>query len=163
MNAFHPVPPALDPLDLEIMEALTTDARIAFSQLALRLKVSNSLIHQRVRKLKASGVLKDPVFQVNPGKLGYETCAFVQIMLTHARALYEVVEVLQGIPEIVECVNIAGRYAIMVKVYAVNNTHLRDIVYEQIQSIDEVEGTNTVVAFETPFSRGVALRSDGRS
>lgn len=157
MNYFPPPRPQLDPLDTEILEALTTDARIPFSQLALQLKVSNSLIHQRVRKLKTAGVLREPIFQVSPEQLGYETCAFVQIMVTDGRRVYDVVALLREIPEIVECANIAGRYAIMAKVYAFNNTHLRDIVYERIQVIEWVEGTNTVVAFETPFSRGVAL------
>lgn len=147
-----------DPLDIEIMTELTKDARIPFAQLAQQLKVSNSLIHQRVKKLKEAGVLKKAVFLVSPDQLGYETCAFVHIMITHARHMDDVIQGLRQIPEIVECVNIAGRYAIMVKVYAVNNYHLRDVVYEKIQPIEGVEGTNTVVSFETPFTRGVALQ-----
>ena len=147
-----------DPLDIEIMSELTQDARIPFSQLAQKLKVSNSLIHQRVRKLKEAGVLTEAVFLVSPEKLGYETCAFVQIMIAHAKHMQEVIAQLAEIPEIVECVNIAGRYAIMVKVYAINNYHLRDVVYEKIQGIEGVEGTNTVVSFETPFIRGVPVR-----
>ena len=147
-----------DALDLEIMSALTQDARIAFSQLAENLRVSNSLIHQRVKKLKEHGVLKNAVFQLNPEELGYETCAFTQIILAHARYIPEVVGALEKIPEIVECSNIAGRYAIMVKIYAQNNSHLRDIVYEKIQTIAGVEGTNTVVSFETNFIRGVPLK-----
>ncbi|MEM7367761.1 MAG: Lrp/AsnC ligand binding domain-containing protein [Bacteroidota bacterium] len=146
-----------DPLDIDIMRELTKDARIPFSQLAQKLKISNSLVHQRVRKLKEAGVLKEAVFLLNADKLGYETCAFVQIMLTHAKHMQDVIVELEKIPEIVECVNIAGRYAIMVKVYAINNYHLRDVVYEKIQGIEGVEGTNTVVSFETPFIRGVPL------
>ena len=146
-----------DPLDIEIMKELTQDARIPFSQLAQKLKVSNSLIHQRVKKLKEAGVLKGATYQISATQLGYETCGFVQIMVTHARHMQKIIEALEKIPEIVECVNIAGRYAIMVKVYAVNNRHLRDIVYERIQTIEGVEGTNTVFSFETPFIRGVPL------
>ncbi|MEL6593434.1 MAG: Lrp/AsnC ligand binding domain-containing protein, partial [Bacteroidota bacterium] len=85
------------------------------------------------------------------------TCAFVQIMSMHARYLPPILRKLETIPEIVDCVNIAGRYAIMVKIYAINNQHLRDIVYDKIQTIEGVEGTNTVVAFETAFSREVPL------
>lgn len=149
-----------DPLDIEIMEWLTQDARTPFAQIAQQLRVSNSLVHQRVKKLKASGVLKDPVFQVSPGKLGYETCAFTQIMLEEAHYLDEVLGALARIPEIVECVNIAGRYAVMVKIYAVNNRHLRDIIYEKILSISGVQETNTIVSFETAFLRGVPLTLD---
>ena len=136
---------------------MTRDARVPFSRLAERLNVSNSLIHQRVRKLVDAGLLKEAVYQVDTEKLGYETSAYCQIMLKEGRALRAVVEQLKKIPEIVECVNIAGRYAIMVKLFTVNNSHLRDIVYDQIQTIEGVEGTNTVMSFETAFSRTVPI------
>ncbi len=147
-----------DPLDLDIMEALAQNARIPYSQLALELRVSNTLIHTRIRKLKEAGVLTQPMYRMQPEMLGYETCAFTQIMLSHSRYLYPVVRKLEKIEEIVECVNISGRYAIMVKIYAHNNAHLRTVVYEKIQTTEGVEGTNTTVAFETPFSRGAAIR-----
>jgi len=144
-------------MDYRIVQALTRDARIPFSRLADQLNVSNSLIHQRVRKLQDAGLLTDAVYQVDTEKLGYETSAYCQIILTHGQALQAVVEELRKIPEIVECVNIAGRYAIMVKLFTINNSHLRDIVYDKIQTIDGVEGTNTVMSFETAFSRSVAI------
>ena len=146
-----------DSLDMRIIEALSKDARVAYSKLAEELNVSNSLIHQRVRKLRDAGLLKESVFRLDAQQLGYETCAFCQIMLNNARFLRPVITELKAIPEVVECVNIAGRYAIMVKLYCVNNSHLRDIVYDKIQMIEGVEETNTVVSFETPFTRGLPI------
>lgn len=146
-----------DSLDFRIVELLAGNARIAFSQVAEVLGVSNSLIHQRVKKLKDSGLLQEPVFTLNPIILGYNTSAFCQLILAQAKEIRDVVAELQKIPEITECVNIAGRYDVMVRIYAKNNSHLRDIIYEKIQSIDGVEGTNTVIVFETAFSRSVAI------
>jgi Lrp/AsnC family transcriptional regulator for asnA, asnC and gidA len=146
-----------DSLDFRIIEALSANARIAFSQLAEQLGVSNSLIHQRVKKLRDRGLLLEPVYVLDPEKLGYQTSAFCQLILAHSQDIREVVEELKKIPEITECVNIAGRYDMMIRIYAQNNSHLRDIVYEKIQSIKGVEGTNTVIAFETAFSRGAPI------
>lgn len=146
-----------DPYDLRIIEALSKDARLPFSQLADQLKVSNSFIHQRFKKIQESGVFTQAVYRIAPSKLGYETCAYCQIILSNARHHAQVERELEKILEIVECVNIAGRYALMVKIYAINNQHLRDIVYERIQTIEGVEETNTVVSFETPFIRNVPI------
>jgi Lrp/AsnC family transcriptional regulator for asnA, asnC and gidA len=66
-------------------------------------------------------------------------------------------EQLKEIPEIVECVNISGRYALLVKIYAYDNRHLRDVIYDQILRIDGVEGTNSTISFETAFVRNVPL------
>lgn len=146
-----------DALDLRILSELSSNARIAFSQLAKELNVSNSLIHQRVKKLEEMNVLRKAVYLLDPEIIGYQSVAFTQIMVTHAQYIPKVIEVLRTIKEIVECVNIAGRYAIMVKIYAVTNRHLRDIIYEKIQTIEGVEGTNTLMSFETAFRRTVSL------
>jgi len=147
----------LDPIDIRIISELTLDARIPFIQLAKKLKVSNTLVHQRMKKLVKEGVLKNATYKIDSTKLGYETTVYTLIMLEEAKNHRAVEQKLVKIPEIVECVNIAGRYALMVKIHAFNNTHLRDIIYEKIHQIEGVEGTNTTFAFETVFSRNVPL------
>lgn len=147
----------LDAFDERIISELTQDARIPMIKLATKLKVSNTFVHQRIRKLKESGILENATYRLSPWSLGYQSSAYTQIMLTNAKLHRQVEEELAKIPEIVECVNISGRYALLVKIYAVNNRDLRDVIYEKIQPIEGVEGTNTTVSFETAFRRNVPL------
>lgn len=148
----------LDPIDHLILNELILDARISFVQLAKKLSVSNTLIHQRVRKIRAAGIIQHATFRIDPWKLGYETCAYTQVMLANPKRHRQVEEELEKIPEIVECVNTAGRYALLLKIYARNNQHLRDIIYEKILPIEGIEGTNSTISFETAFIRSVPLR-----
>jgi len=150
----------LDPIDVRIVNELTKDARMPFVRLAKKLKVSNSLVHQRIQKMKAAGIISNAVYLLDPLKLGYETYAFTQIMIENPKQHKKVEDELEKIPEIVECANIAGRYALFVKIYARNNKHLRDIIYERILTIDGVEGTNTTMSFETAFMRSVPISLD---
>ena len=150
----------LDPIDLRILNELTEDARIPYVQLAKKLKISNTLVHQRMKKLFDKGILDKAKYLINPWKLGYQTSAYTQVMLTDSKMMKKVEVKLSKIDEIVECVNISGRYALLVKIYAKNNRHLRDIIYEKIHTIPEIEGTNTTIAFETSFSRNVPLEFD---
>jgi Lrp/AsnC family transcriptional regulator, regulator for asnA, asnC and gidA len=145
----------IDPMDARILEELTLDARVSFVKLAQKLKVSNTLIHQRVKRLKETGVLKQAAYQIDPWKLGYQTSAYTHIMLESAKQHREVELELAKIPEIVECVNISGRYALLVKIFAKNNRHLRDIIYDKIHPIQGVEGTNSTFSFETAFVRTI--------
>lgn len=144
-----------DALDRRIIKELADNSRIVFSQLAEKLNVSNSLVHQRVKKLEETGVFVKPVYQLDEIVLGYETSAFIQIMITHVDYLKSVAEELKKIPEVVECFNVAGRYALMVRIFTVNNAHLRDILYDRIQTIKGVEGTNTIFCFRTQFRRPI--------
>jgi len=147
----------LDAFDGRIINELTSDARIPLVALAKKLKVSNTFIHQRIKKLKETGILQNATYRLDPWKMGYQTSAYTEIMLTDAKHHRQVEVSLSKIPEIVECVNISGRYALMVRIYAYNNRHLRDIIYEEIHSIEGVEGTNTTFSFETAFVRNLAI------
>jgi len=148
----------LDAFDNRILAELTLDARIPLTALAKKLKVSNTFIHQRIKKLKDSGILVKATYQLDPWKMGYQTSAYTEIMLENAKHRRAVEEKLKEIPEIVECVNISGRYALLVRIYAVNNRHLRDVIYEKILPIKGVEGTNTTFSFETAFVRNIPLQ-----
>lgn len=147
----------IDSTDIRILKALMDDGRLAFSNLAEEIGTSNTLVHQRVRKLKDIGILTKPVFLISPEQAGYDTCAFVQIIVKEANQINSVIEALKEIPEVVSCVSIMGRYDLIVRVYAINNRHLQDIVHDKLQSIQGIEGTNTVVAFEINFDRQVNI------
>ena len=147
----------IDAIDIRIMSELTRDAEIPFIRLAKMLKVSNTLIHQRVRKLKEKGILTKARFQIDPYIVGYQTTSYIQIRLDNSAYHKKVESKLVEIPEIIECVNFSGPYAILVKVIARNNRHLRDNIYENILEIEGVQGTNSTFSFETAFSRGVPL------
>lgn len=147
----------IDSTDIRIIDALMEDGRMAYSVLAEQIGTSNTLIHQRVKKLKETGVLMKPVFLISPEHIGYDTCAFVLMMIKEANQINDVIEALKKIPEVVSCISIMGRYDLMARLYAVNNKHLQDIVHDKLQAIPGVEGTNTMVAFEVSFERQASI------
>ncbi len=147
----------IDSTDIRIIESLMEDGRIAYSTLAEQIGSSNTLVHQRVRKLKELGILTKPVFLISPEHIGYDTSAFVLIIVREASQIHDVIKALEAIPEVVGCISIMGRYDLMVQVYAVNNKHLQDIVHDKLQAIPEIESTNTMVAFEVSFDRQAAI------
>jgi Lrp/AsnC family transcriptional regulator for asnA, asnC and gidA len=147
----------IDSTDVRIMEALIEDGRLAYSTLAEEIGSSNTLIHQRVRKLRDLGILTRPTYLVSPEHAGYDTCAFVLIIVREAKQIPAVIESLKKIPEVISCFSIMGRYDLMVRLYAVNNRHLQDIVHDKLQAISEIESTNTMVAFEVSFERQIRI------
>jgi len=145
----------IDSTDLRILESVMEDGRVAFSTLADQLGTSNTLIHQRIKKMKDAGILTKPIYLVSPEKAGYDTCAFVLIIAKESSDIHGIIEALKKIPEVVSCISIMGRYDLMARIYAVNNRHLQDVVHDKLQSIPGIEGTNTMVAFEVSFERQI--------
>jgi len=147
----------LDYTDKQILLALKADARKAFSKIADDLKISNSLVHQRIKKMKEDGVIKKADLILDEKKIGYSTKSYVGIRLKEARFADKVVKKLQEIVEVTECNFVSGKYAIFVLVYAKDNDHLRSVLYDQIHEIEGVGGTDSFICFSTNFDRSVPV------
>ncbi|MBE7661132.1 Lrp/AsnC family transcriptional regulator [Tenacibaculum finnmarkense] len=146
-----------DYIDKQILLKLRSDARKAYSQIAEELNVSNSLIHQRIKKLTAEGVIKNAEFILEENKLGYKTKSYTGIRLREARFAKEVMKALEKIPEITECNFVSGNYAIFILIYAKDNEHLQKILYDNVHLINGVAGTDTFICFDTCFKRNIPI------
>tara|TARA_B110000014_G_C20023525_1_gene531138 strand:+ start:52 stop:513 length:462 start_codon:yes stop_codon:yes gene_type:complete len=147
----------LDYTDKQILLALKADARKAFSKIADDLNISNSLVHQRIKKMKEDGVIKKADLILDEKKIGYSTKAYVGIRLKEASFANQVVKNLHKIVEVTECNFVSGKYAIFVLVYAKDNDHLRSVLYDQIHEIEGVGGTDSFICFSTNFDRSVPV------
>jgi Lrp/AsnC family transcriptional regulator for asnA, asnC and gidA len=148
----------LDYIDEQIIEQLKKDARIPFSKIADTLKVSNSLIHQRVKKMKEDGVILKTDIILDEKAVGYQTKCYTGIRLKEAHYADQVVAGLEQIEEVVECNFVSGNYALFVLVFAKDNDHLRSVLYEKVHKIEGVAGTDTFISFTTNFKRSVSLK-----
>ena len=61
--------PYLDEHDRQILKALEQDGRRAYAQIAQDLGISNTMVHQRVARLKDLGVLKQVSIILDEKKL----------------------------------------------------------------------------------------------
>ena len=77
----------LDKLDLAILRRLVRDGRVPFLELAKELKVPDTTIHFRVRRLREQGVLKGFTARVEPSAIGLRELALLRIKLTPAPVL----------------------------------------------------------------------------
>ena len=147
----------MDYLNQQIINMLSIDGRIAYSDIAKELKISNSLVHQRVRKLQEAGIISGFKVQLNAQEIGYETITYTGIATKEARFAYSIAEKLKEIPEVVECHFVSGKYALFVKIVAYNNEEFRKVLYEQIHNIEGVGSTDSFISFGSAFEKNVHL------
>ena len=146
----------LDALDKKILRLIAEDARIPFLEVARSCNVSGAAIHQRIQKLNNLGVLKGSQFVIDPEKIGYETCAFVGLNLKHPEHFVDAMEELKKIPEVVECHYTTGNYDMFVKIYALNNHHLLNIIHDKLQPLG-LSRSETILSFNSAFSRQLPI------
>lgn len=143
----------LDEIDRNILSELQNDAEKPYVQIAKSLNISNSLVHQRISRLKQYRIIETTQIFLNEKELGYESSAFTGIILKEDPSSKHIIEALKKIPEIVECYYISGQYTLFLKIVARNNDHLREILYDKIDAIPGILRTETTINFGTVFKR----------
>lgn len=152
---------SFDPLDLQILQLLSGNARKPYLEIARECGVSGAAIHQRIQRMYNSGVITGAESLISPAAIGYETCAFVGIFLNDPAHYQSVVDTLMSIPEIIECHYTTGQYDIFIKVMARNNDHLLDILQHQIQAMG-VARTETLISFKQVFKRPMPISDNSK-
>lgn len=147
----------IDSLDKKIMQLITKNARIPYLEVARECKVSGAAIHQRIQKLTNMGVITGSQFIIEPKKIGYKTCAYMGIFLDKASLYNEVLEELKKISEITQCHFTTGNYSIFIKIYAMDNEHLKYILSDKIQLIPGISRTETFISLEVGFNRSIPI------
>ena len=147
----------LDSLDRQILKLISQDARIPFLEVARACNVSGAAIHQRVAKLSNLGIIKGSQFIIDPEKIGYETCAYMGLYLKEPEKFDQVVEELKKIPEVVECHYTTGGFDMFIKIYAVNNHHLLEIIHDKLQPLG-LSRSETIISFNAAIDRQLSLK-----
>lgn len=147
----------LSRIDLQVLDIVSRDARITIKDMAEECGASRSSVNQHLMSLMAAGAIASAGFQISPKILGYSTCTYVGIHIDRGSMLKDVVEELKMIDEVVECHITTGSYALLIKLYAKDNTDLLHILSERIQSIDGISGTETLISLEMAFDRNIRI------
>lgn len=147
----------LDKFDVLIIKELEKDGRIAYSTIATNLKISNTMVHQRVNRLIEQGILLGIKPVINEKKMGYDWGSFTGITLNKDQDSTRIIEELKKIPEITECYYISGLYTLYIKISARNHEHMRKILYEKIDNIPGISKTDSIMELGCAFKRNVSL------
>lgn len=149
----------IDKLDRKILEIITQNARIPFKDVALECGVSRAAIHQRVQRMIEMKVIVGSGYNINPKILGFNTCTYIGVKLEKGSMYKSVIPKLNEIPEIVESHFTTGPYTIILKLYAKDNEHLMELLNNQIQEIDGVVSTETMISLSEGVKRQVPIIS----
>ena len=115
----------LEELDARIAAVLAADGRCSYTDLAERVGLSVSAVHQRVRRLEKRGVIRGYSAQIDTEQIGLPLTAFVSLTPIDPAAPDDYPQRLAGISEIEACHSVAGVESYIVKVRVASPAHSR--------------------------------------
>ena len=137
-----------------MIAALVQDARISLTDLAETVNVSRSTAHTRMQRLRDDNIITGFTASVDPQAVGLGVAAavFIDIEQHDWRTLRAELAAIPGVEYLAMC---AGRFDLMLIARAENIAALRDVLLEQIQRIQGVRSTETVVILDEVRSSAI--------
>ena len=128
----------IDELDLKILKLLEENGRLAFMDIAKKLRLSESTIRKRIQALKDNGVIKRFTVEIDPAKIGLNTVAIVGIDVDPPKLL-EVAQKLCEFKEIRCVATSTGDHMIMTEIWTKDGRELTRLISEKIGPIEGVK------------------------
>ncbi|GGS27700.1 MULTISPECIES: Lrp/AsnC family transcriptional regulator [Actinokineospora] len=139
----------LEPIDAAIVRVLSDDGRCSFTDLAERVGLSVSAVHQRVRRLEQRGVVRGYAARLDSEAIGLPLTALISLTPIDPAAPDDYPQRLEHIPEIESCYSVAGDESYVLLVRVAGPTALEDLL-RKIRESAKVS-TRTTVVLSTPY------------
>lgn len=140
---------SVEPIDRSILRELANDGRCSFTDLAERVGLSVSAVHQRVRRLEQRGVLRGYAARLDGEQIGLPLTAFISLTPIDPAAPDDYPRRLAHLPEIEACYSVAGDESYILRVRVASPLALEELL-RQIRESAHVS-TRTTVVLSTPF------------
>jgi Lrp/AsnC family transcriptional regulator len=139
----------LDEIDRKILAELQEDAGRSLDEIARRVGSSKTPVWNRIRRMRADGVIERQTVILDPEKLGLEACFFVLIRTSEHEAEWQrrFLQVLRDRPEVLEAHRLAGDIDYILKV-RVANARAYDSFYQALIAEVRIYNVTALLSME---------------
>jgi len=107
-----------DATDKKILELLQQNAQLTIKEIASRINLSVTPVHERIRKMEREGFIDKYVCLLNRRKLGKSLLVYCHVTLDKQRkeSFEDFNQAIAGMQEVLECSIVSGNFDYMLKV-----------------------------------------------
>ncbi len=136
----------LDDTDKRILDALQKNARVTAKELSFDLKLSQTPVYERIKRLEREGFVEKYVALLSKDKLGKGILAFCSVQLReHARPFLKKFEQeIMTFPEVLECYYIAGNFDYLLKVVIKDMNAYQHFLVNKLAALDNITNAQSM-------------------
>ena len=143
----------LDDLDRKILGEMSQDATQSYAMIGKSVGLSPPAVHERVKRLRASGAIKATVAQLDGPAVGKPLLAFIHVDTVGWGKTTELMA-LGDWPEVEEIHSATGDTCLILKVRVASPVALEGLL-SQLYDTQGVRGTRTYLTLSTHLERAV--------
>src|SRR6201990_1029193 len=139
-------PVVLDEKDKAILRLLQSNAKITVREIAGQVHLSTTPVHERIRRLEETGVIRQYATLLDHSKVkkGLMAICYVSLKEHNKRSGAKFIKTIHELPEVVECFIISGEFDFLLKVAVDNMDDYYDFHVNklgQVENIGHVQST----------------------
>ncbi|MGB5078830.1 MAG: Lrp/AsnC ligand binding domain-containing protein [Sphingorhabdus sp.] len=140
----------MDEIDRKLLRALQDDGRITNQDLANACGLSPAACHERMKRLRESGVIKGFTAILDPDKIGRALLVFIEVLLD--RTTDDVFQAfathVSALPEVLECHMVSGGFDYLLKVRVADMRAYRILLGDTLVTLPGIRETRTYAVLE---------------
>ena len=134
----------MDDLDLSILWHLCENSRASTTEIAKAAGVAPSTVHNRINRLKESGIIERFTVILDPGMVEQNVTAYIGINIESVRRI-AIINQLRKIEEVLEIYELLEPYDLFIKVRTRDISSLKERVLKAVNGFDGVLGSSTIL------------------
>jgi len=136
-----------DKLNNSIISMLQDDGRMAFSEIAQELGVSEGTIRNRVASMKQAGMLRI-VAIADPVAVEYKSDAMLGLKVAPGHTPQMVAQRLSGLSDVVYVLWVSGRYDLLIEVISNDRDEFLDFLDTKIHGQSDIASSETMMGLK---------------
>lgn len=135
----------VDETDKAILQLLQADGRVSNAEIARRIGLSAPATHARIKRLEQAGVIRRYATLLDREAMGFDMVCFINVSLQlhQFTAIERFKELVQDMPEVLECHHITGEFDYLLKAVFRNRDELQEFVVNKLTPIPGMAQINT--------------------
>lgn len=157
INPLHRMRHKMDAIDYQIVDLLTKNAQMPYTEVAKKLIISSGTVHARVKKMTEMGFIKGATLNLDYTAINCTMTTFLMLQLNTPMVYDKVIAQLVTIKEVVKIHHINGKYDVLVKVHTKDSIHFRAVYQQNILTIKGIKKVDSFISLEEKLSRHISF------
>jgi Lrp/AsnC family leucine-responsive transcriptional regulator len=136
----------LDAKDISILALLQQNARMTVKEIADKIHLSTTPVHERIKRMETNGVIKQYATLVDPAKVkkGLIAICYVSLKEHSKTAGTKFIKAINAMTEVLECYTISGEFDFMLKVVTEDMNAYHDFHVNKLSNIENMGHVQSV-------------------
>ncbi|WP_119303996.1 Lrp/AsnC family transcriptional regulator [Dongia deserti] len=139
----------MDDIDRIIIDRLQEDGALTYAEIGAAAGLSPSAVNDRLKRLRAEGVIRRMTAEIDPAAIGLGLLAFVLVAVNEPESEVRFREAMKATPEVLECHHLTGDFSYLLKLRLRDTAHLEHFLMDRLKPLSGIVRTHTLIALSS--------------